>query len=251
MPDVWISFFGFAGLLIVLVRVKREITTRLLHIGWLLFQHESAAALLYFLIMLPGIMLHEVSHLLMATLLGVRAGGLSLWPKVQRNGLQLGSVQVRRTDPVRESLIGLAPLLGGSAAILLIARLAFDIPLAGAGGPIDRMYYLVEHAQALLHRADAAIWLYLIFAISNAMLPSPSDRQPWRSLAIYVGVVGGTVLLFNGGLPRVPPDLIAGVTRTLDWLGLAFALTLLLDGIVVVLIYLVQQLLAAARGAAW
>jgi hypothetical protein len=249
MPDVVISFFGFAGLLIVLVRLKREITTRLLHVGWLLFQRESAAALLYFLVMLPGIVLHEVSHLLVAAVLGVRAGGLSLWPKFQRDSLQLGSVQVARTDPLRESLIGLAPLVGGSAAILLIAGLAFDIPLEGPGDLIERVRYLVRHLDALLYRADAAVWFYLIFAVSNAMLPSPSDRQPWRSLAIYVGLVGGLVLLVNGGLPQVAPDVIAGLTRTLDWLGLAFAFTLLLDVIVVAGIYIVQQLLLVARGA--
>lgn len=249
MPDVVLSFFGFAGLLIVLVRLKREITTRLLHVGWLLFQRESAAALLYFLVMLPGIVLHEVSHLLVAAVLGVRAGGLSLWPQFQRDSLQLGSVQVARTDPLRESLIGLAPLLGGSAAILLIAGLAFDIPLEGPGDLIERVRYLVRHVDALLYRSDAAIWFYLIFSISNAMLPSPSDRQPWRSLAIYVGLVGSVVLLVNGGLPRVPPDVTAGLTRTLDWLGLAFALTLLLDVVVVAGIYVVQQLLLAARGA--
>lgn len=247
MPDVAVSFFVFTGLLIVLVRLKREITSRLLHVGWLLFQRETAAVLLYFLVMLPGIVLHEVSHLLMAAVLGVRAGGLSLWPKLQRDSLQLGSVQVARTDPLRESLIGLAPLLGGSAVILLIAGVAFDIPLQGSAGLIDRVRYLVGHLGALLSHADAAIWFYLIFAVSNAMLPSPSDRQPWRSLAIYVGLVGGLVLLVNGGLPRVPADVVGGLTRTLDWLGLAFALTLLLDVCVVVGIYVVQQLLLAAR----
>ena len=137
MGDVWLSFLWLVVLLLLLVWLKREINGRLLHVGWLLFHHEQAAILLYFLIMLPGIVIHEVSHLLVAAVLGVRAGGLSLRPQVRRDGLQLGSVQVARTDVVRESLIGLAPLIGGSVTVLLIAGFIFEIPVTEPADVIE------------------------------------------------------------------------------------------------------------------
>ncbi|MFQ5857231.1 MAG: hypothetical protein ACE5LU_16600 [Anaerolineae bacterium] len=247
MVDVWSSFVWFAALLVPLVWLKREINGRLLHVGWLLFHHEQAAVLLYFLIMLPGVLVHEVSHLIVATLVGVRAGGLSLRPKVQRDGLQLGSVQVARTDVVRESLIGLAPLLGGSLVILLIAGLAFEIPLKGQGDMADRLAYVVNNAETLLAQPNAVLWLYLIFATSNAMLPSPSDRQPWQTLVIFVGVVATAVLFLNGGLPRIPDDFVAGLTHAIDLLVLAFVFTLLVDLVFVAGILVAEQTLIALR----
>ncbi len=229
MVEVWSSFVWFVALLVPLVWLKREISGRLLHVGWLVFRNELAAVLLYFLIMLPGVLIHEVSHLVMATLLGVRAGGLSLRPKVRRDGLQLGSVRVAKTDPVRESLIGLAPLIGGCLVVLLIAGFVFDVPLAARGDIAGQLAYVVNNVDLLLQEPNAVLWLYLIFAISNAMLPSPSDRQPWRTLAIFIGVVAAVVLFLNGGLPQFPDNLVGNLTRTLDLLALAFAFTLLVD----------------------
>lgn len=241
MADVWLSFFWFSALLFPLVWLKREINGRLLHVGWLLFHHEQAAVLLYFLIILPGVVIHEVSHLIMAALLGVRAGDLSLRLKMRRKEIQLGSVQVARTDVVRESLIGLAPLIGGSLTILLIADFAFNIPLPGQGGPMRRLAYIANHVDVLLRRPNAVLWLYLVFAISNAMLPSPSDRQPWQALGLFVGIVAGAVLFLNGGLPQLPDSLVAGSVRAMDLLALAFAFTLLVDLISITGIYVAEQ----------
>lgn len=245
MIDVWIAFLWFAALLVPLLWLKREINGRLLHVGWLLFRREQPAMLLYFLIMLPGVLIHEVSHLMAATLLGVRAGGLSLRPKVQRDGLHLGSVQVARTDVVRESLIGLAPLIGGGLAILLIAGFAFRIPLESQGDVVNHLTYVINHIEALLQRPNATLWIYLIFSISNTMLPSPSDRQSWQMLAVFVGIVAAATLLFNGGLPHIPTDVVAGLTRAIDLLVLVFTFTFFVDLVFIAGIYLVEQGLMA------
>jgi hypothetical protein len=247
MANVWSSFLWFVALLVLLVWLKREINGRLLHAGWLLLHHEQAAMLLYFLIMLPGVLIHEVSHLVVATLLGVRAGGLSLRPRVRRDGLQLGSVQVARTDFVRESLIGLAPLVVGSLVVLLIAGLGFEIPLESQGDMAGRLVAVVHNADGLLHQPNALLWLYLIFAISNAMLPSPSDRQPWQTLVIFVVIVAAGAFFLNGGLPSIPNDVVAGLARAIDLLALAFAFTLLVDIVFIAGIFVVEQGLMALR----
>ncbi|MFQ5340633.1 MAG: hypothetical protein ACE5F6_03705 [Anaerolineae bacterium] len=248
MHNAWSPFLWLVGLLITLVWLKREINNRLLHVGWLLFHHEQAAVLLYFVIMLPGVLVHELSHLIVATLLRVRAGGLSLRPAVRRDGLQLGSVQVARTDFVRESLIGLAPLIGGSLVILLIAGLGFEIPLQGQGDLAGRLSAVAHNATNLLQQPYAPFWLYLIFAISNAMLPSPSDRQPWQTLALFVGIVAAAIFFLNGGLPHIPGNWVAGIAHAIDLLALAFAFTLLVDLVFVSGIFLAEQTLVALRG---
>ncbi|MFQ5592665.1 MAG: hypothetical protein ACE5HA_00725 [Anaerolineae bacterium] len=248
MVDVWLPFLWFVALLVALVWLKREINSRLLHMAWLLFNHEQAAVLLYFVIILPGVLVHEISHLVVATLLGVRAGGLSLRPAVRRDGLQLGSVQVARTDFARESLIGLAPLIGGSLVVLLIASLGFEIPLQGNGDVAGRLTTVAHDASNLLRQPYAPFWLYLIFAISNAMLPSPSDRQPWQTLVVFVGIVAAALFFLNGGLPRIPDNWAAGIVRAIDLLALAFAFTLLVDLVFISGILLAEQTLVALRG---
>ena len=65
--------------------------------------------------------LHELSHALMALLLGVRVKRMSLIPQRQAKGVvRLGSVEVLRSDPLRASLIGGAPLLTGMLVLGLV-----------------------------------------------------------------------------------------------------------------------------------
>lgn len=249
MTPLWQSLLWLVGFLIPLLWLQRQISARLLHVGWLLFHRERAAVLLYFVILFPGVLLHELSHLVAANVLGVRAGGLSLRPVMRRRGLELGSVRIAHTDAVRESLIGLAPLVMGSALVLLIAGLFLQVPLDAPQALLATPASIVEHLQRAFQQPNALLWLYLIFAISNAMLPSASDRQSWQPLAVYLGLLTATVSLVHGGLPNVPPSLVVALTRSVGLLALAFGLTLLVDLVFVAGIYATEQLLLALRRA--
>lgn len=66
-------------------------------------------AVLYF----PGTVLHEMSHYVVAKLLFVRTGKISLLPKFHDDGLELGHVEIAHTDFVRRFFIGIAPLVVG------------------------------------------------------------------------------------------------------------------------------------------
>ena len=80
----------------------------------------------------PGVLLHELSHFVMARLLRVRTGRFSLLPSLMEDGkLRLGFVETDETDLLREALIGTAPLITGGAAVayLGISRLGL-VPLA-------------------------------------------------------------------------------------------------------------------------
>jgi hypothetical protein len=80
----------------------------------------NVVALVLFILFLPGIIVHELSHLLMARLLGLRAGRFRVWPEVQRNSIGLGSVSVEQADALRGSLVGAAPLISGTALLTLL-----------------------------------------------------------------------------------------------------------------------------------
>jgi hypothetical protein len=79
------------------------------------------------------------------------------------------------------------------------------------------------------------------------MLPSSSDRQPWQTLAIFIGVVAAVVVFLNGGVPQLSNSVLAGLTHAIDLLALAFTFTLLVDIVFITGIYVVEQILIALQ----
>src|SRR5512143_2626739 len=89
----------------------------------LITRSPSVSVGLFSLLFFPGVLLHELSHFLMARLLGVRAGRFSLLPSVVEGGkLRLGFVETAETDWVRDALIGAAPLITGGAAVAYLGN---------------------------------------------------------------------------------------------------------------------------------
>ena len=126
---IWLLLILFGAL----VLLKQWITKHIQGIGLLLTQDGQIALLIYFSLILPGVVLHELSHALTAWVLGVKVGKLSIGIKTGRTGkrkrgpVALGSVEIARTDPFRSSLIGLAPLVAGSIVVLLIGSQVFGL----------------------------------------------------------------------------------------------------------------------------
>ena len=196
----------------------------------------GCAMRLLFILLLPGVILHEGSHWVVANLIGVRTGKVSFGvARARGKQFSLGSVTVERTDSLRESLIGLAPFVVGLGAILLIAGYGFDLwPDSGLS--------LNDMLQRVLSTAtDPLTWLdlYLIFAVSTAMIPSESDREPWGGLLVICGAVAAVSILL-GWTPRIPPDLITWARRILDGLTFAFGVSVLVNGAVAVVIWIIE-----------
>ena len=230
MFGTWTPLVGLVATVLPLLLVKRWITDRLQELSWRWAGDLDLALIFYFVIVLPGVVIHELSHWLVAKALGVRVGKLSLGPsrRGRSRRVSLGSVRVGKVDPVRASLIGLAPLLGGTAIILLIGYLVLDVggvlhTVSGQG-----VEGFLSALGELLRVPDSWLWLYLIFAISNAMLPSESDMASVRPVLIFLGILI-LVLLIVGGVPAIPDDLIRSVNVVAGYLATAFGLTLGVD----------------------
>src|SRR5688572_31757406 len=67
--------------------------------------------LLYELLVWPGTVLHELSHWVVALLLGGEPGSLSVVPSRTERGWRLGAVGIRRVRGFNALPIGCAPLL--------------------------------------------------------------------------------------------------------------------------------------------
>ncbi len=240
------TLLTFVLLVLLLYWLQRWISQHVQGIGILLFNSSNAGMALLWFVLLPGVLLHEVSHWLMAKLLGVPTGRLRLSPTVQGKQVVLGSVEVKRTDPVRDSLVGLAPFLAGTLALLAIGYWVFDAASLGLAWQRGAWGQMTELLLGAFQIDDAALWLYLIFAVSNAMMPSPSDRESWRLVLVYLAVVAGVMLVF-GWLPSLPASLVDALTGGLRMLTYAFALALLIDLVFAAALALLELLLSALR----
>ncbi len=239
------SFLWFLSTLILLVLMQRWVHKHLHGVAFLLTGHEDMALMLYALPLLPGVALHELSHAVMAALLGVKTANLSLIPRRQPDGhVRLGSVSVERVDAVRSSLIGLAPLLTGGIAILLIIRFAFNVSTLGVAVQQGDLGALLASLGGLLHAPDAWLWLYLLFSIANAMMPSPSDRETWPPVILFSALVLALALAF--GLNSAIEGVGVVIDQILRWLAAAFTITLIVDVPFIVIIFVLEATSARA-----
>ncbi len=217
-------------------------------VAFLLTGNPKVAVWIFWVMFLPGTLLHEVSHWLTARLLGVRTGKFSLWPKLKKGGeLQMGAVQVDVADPFRHSLIGLAPLIFGTIAVLIIGQgwLGLgQIGLAIATGDLESIWQAIRQ---MLTVPDVWLWLYLIFAIANAMLPSASDREAWRTTLIYLGLIFALVVGF-GLIPNFSEEMQELGLTILAYLLSAFAITIAVDLFFILIILVIEVVFGWALG---
>lgn len=184
------GFLYFAGSLLAFIAVQRVLYRELQSIFLLITRRPSSAIGLFSLLLFPGVFLHELSHYVIARLLGVRTGKFSLLPKVLANGnLRLGYVETAATDPLRDTLIGAAPLISGMVVVTLLSINQLGIlPLAEAlmSGNLGNFWLA---AGKLPSQPDFWLWFYLAFAVSSTMLPSVADRRAWWSIGLFIVVV--------------------------------------------------------------
>jgi len=230
----------FTGLLwFILTLLPLVILQRLLHreiqaVLLITTRNSQLTVGLFSILFLPGVFLHELSHFVVAKILRVRTGKTSLIPKSLPNGrLQMGYVETAQTDIIRDSLIGLAPLVAGSLFIAYagLNRLGLGSLLnVLANGQID----LFWKGLALLPQAnDFFLWFYLAFTISSTMMPSESDRHAWLPLGLWIAGLLALGLFAGAGawmLENIAPLLnnFLGSVATLFGLSVALHTLLLL-----------------------
>lgn len=232
----------FIFCLLLLAWLSRQIALYLQLPVYAFTRSQDAAAVGLFLIFFPGVIIHESAHWLAARLLGLRTGAFRVWPRRRGKTIGLGSVSVQRSDPLRDSLVGIAPLLFGSALVALIGHRVFNVQAFADALTRGEIWAAIQVLPAALTSADAALWGYLLFAIANAMMPSASDREPLRPVLLYGLGAGFLYLLLR--LPIAPiAAFLAWIMPGLQGLIAAFLFVILLNLIVLGVLYVIRQLL--------
>ena len=247
MSLLWPPILVFALLVTLLYWLQRWISRHMQGIGVLVSGSANAGMALYWFFVFPGVVLHELSHWLAARLLGVGTGQVRVSPIRQGQHITLGSVEVQRTDPLRDSLVGLAPFLSGTLVLLAIGYGVFDVQALRTAWELNTWQPVKQVLLGALQVNDAWLWLYLVAAVSNAMMPSPSDRTSWRALLIYMALVVG-ILLLAGGLPSLSTRTAQTLAGGISVLVYALALALIINVLFAAALAAVEAILTLLRG---
>ncbi len=175
-------------LLLMIFWLKRLIQRFLFATVLLLGGSQRLALTLYSLIFVTGVLIHELAHFFMAALLGVRSGSITFFPDIwgaSSGRVRLGSVQVEKTDFIRMSLVGAAPMIIGLTIISALSIVFFD----RLGIPI--LDSLPQFFSALSDSFDwvQLVLLYLIISVSNTLFVSKEDTRAWPALIVFFSLL--------------------------------------------------------------
>lgn len=227
MPGSLDGLFWLLLLLGPLLFLQHSLHSEVQSILLLLTRRTEIALMLFSLLFLPGVLLHEGSHYIVARLLGVRTGRFSLLPRPLPNGrLQLGFVETAEADWVRDALIGAAPLLAGGGFVAYVGLVRLSLASLGEQLVLSGWVGLPGVLATLFSQSDFWLWFYLLLAVSSTMLPSSSDRRTWLPLSLTAGGLLLVGLMFGAG-PWLLENLAAPFNQALKAVALVFALSAL------------------------
>ena len=194
------GFIWFILMLLPLVILQRLLHREIQVVTLLITRNIQLTLAIFSILFFPGVLLHETSHFLMAKILRVKTGKFSVIPKPLSNGrLQMGYVEVEQTDFIRDSLIGLAPLIAGTLFIAYagIAQLHLNtLWNVLQNGQVELFWMGVGLLPTI---SDFWLWFYLTIVVSSTMMPSESDRHAWLPLGIWIGVLFTLAILSGFG----------------------------------------------------
>lgn len=174
-----------------LILIQRATLKELQAVLLLLTRRAEVVLVIYTVLFLPGVFLHELSHYMGAIIFRVRTGEFSLLPKTMGDGrLQLGYFETDKVDFVRDSFVGIAPLLTGGIFVGFAGREKLDILSLWDALALFDLENIFGTFQNIYNQPDFWLWFYLIFVVSTTMLPSRSDRKAWLPFGILIGILG-------------------------------------------------------------
>lgn len=198
----------FVLLIIILSTLRSALVYELSGASLLIFGSTKPGRAIYSLFVLPGTIIHELSHWIVAELLLVKTGEITIFPEESR----LGSVSTAKSDPFRGFLIGLAPFITGLIILMILGQ------LLSLGW---RSYFWWQ----------LALIVYGIMVMGNSMMISESDRRTWPFILIFFSLIA-IVLYRMGFSPSASIYLLfSNILYTLNLvLGVTVGLNLVMIG---------------------
>jgi len=220
--------------LTLLLFTKRSMTGQLTHLIHRLGGGQRGVIITWSLIFLPGTLIHEVSHFLLAAFTGARTGRIEIFPEYLEEEAEeeldrqvtLGYVQTQRLNPIQGFLVGTAPFLLGLPFIILLSFLIRDAYAAGD------YRLLIPYG-------------YLFFTIGNSFFPSTTDIKQAIPLVVVSVIFAVLAWIFLGFRFMFTPTPF--VQNLLSVLSGALFLSVVLNLVIIAILSVSNQVLRRHR----
>jgi len=243
LPTLLAFFFS----LFILAYLSYKISIELQLLVYYSTGSKDMPVIILFLVLFPGVLIHETAHWATARLLGLKTSKFRVWPKRSGKHIGMGSVNVERGGLFLDSLVGMAPLIIGTFIIALIGHRIFSAFLISEAVLEGRWADGLRAMWIALNKPDGAIWAYLLFAIGNAMVPSSSDSEPVKPLLLYTAIAA-TIYIFLG-LPLTPVgSLIGWLLPLLVDLSSALFFIILIDLLILMVFLMLKVFVEPPKG---
>lgn len=171
----------FFAQILLLFFLSQQLTKKLSQVFFHFFKSQKVVIHILSFLFLPGVIVHELAHLMVANLLFVPTGEVEFLPEIHGNEVKMGSVAIAKTDPLRRFLIGAAPLFVGLFVLFLL-------------------FWYFYPVKSLLS-FPTALLLYAVFQVSNTMFSSRKDMEGAIGLLVLLALVTGSIIFFSHGIP--------------------------------------------------
>lgn len=245
------TFDGLLWLLLMLgplLLLQRGLHREFQAVFLLITRRPEIAVALFSLLFFPGVLLHEASHFVMAKILRVPTGKVSLIPQsLEGNRLRLGFVETGETDILRDALIGMAPLLTGGLFVAYAGIVRLDLLLVWDGVASGNVEAALNNLAVSMAMPDFWLWFYLMVAVSSTMFPSPSDRRAWLPVTLIVVLIVGLALIFGAG-PWMSENLLPYLNDALRGIAVVFAISSAVHLVVIFPVWALRKILSRLTG---
>lgn len=172
----------FFGQIFLLYFISRLVINDLFHVLRLFIRKERIVFTIVTMLFLPGTIIHELSHFIVAISLMLRVREVSIFPKFEENYIRLGSVVYEKKDYIRGILVGIAPIFAGLFFFWFIGH-----------------FNLFNYGGTLLE----AVLVYLIFVVSSTMFSSKQDLVDLVFIIPFIILIIGVIYIFNINLELI------------------------------------------------
>src|SRR5215211_2322253 len=195
----------FAVELTILYAAGSYVMGRLIRISGFAGSGNVLGHIAFYLLVFPGVVLHEGAHYLACLLTRTRVTRFAPFSpgRTSDGRLVLGYVRHERRPFPLGAIIGLAPILLNPLGLLLVTALLTPLTFQEVANPSMGVWVNGIFAGGFLADSPllAAVWAYLSLSFALGTVPS---REDLASLPVLLVVFGGGILLV--GLLRISTE---------------------------------------------
>lgn len=229
MFSVFLVFIELA----LLFFLSRQLLKALGRLLLRLTKNKKLATEILTLLFLPGTVIHELSHFLLATLLLVPTGRLHFSPVQEEERIKLATLEIAKTDPLRRALIGLAPLLVGLGVSVLAIVWFYKTHQS-----------LIESSPlGILSLKETYLVAFVLFQVTNTMYASQEDLEGLLALgAAFILLTAATGLIFYVRGAQLPAILSKISVPIPSFIPAALGVILILNSLVFLFLLLLLRI---------